>query len=571
MNESDNVKNPARFRWLVPLILLAGALGLYLGTMSGGAFPGLPARSLAWHLWLDSGPTLLDSLWGRLVRLCVLLPGDSVALWMGRLSAVFGALVVALVAALMMRVRYALHDAHDPDEARRENQARLVAGLTAGLYVMLCIPFWILSTRSLPGAFHLLLLLAAVWLYSEYQRTGRVSRLYLFGLVYGVGITEFATFWIFAPVAALLIVRTMLQRAEFSWPVLLRTGLCLVPGLLLYPLNGWTLWSDPAVVLRGFASGWSVVWFIWRDQWHLIIHAPQTTGFLLVMALTLVPWGVLFLLRAKRPAWRYSAWQVFLRLVVLALAMGALFNAPFAPWHYFGMGYLMATPYLILAACAGYVAGEFWVMGQVREHRNAGIGQPLRSLLGGVGLLMPLAAVVAGVLNLPVADGRPGAILEEQAGDVLDNLQGRDVLLSSGVLDDSLRLLARQRGLDVTVVSLPLATSDVYRQHLTSRFPEPRQQALLGVGFNAFLRDFLGRDDGLLRTAALDHGETLREFGYLVPDRMLFRAEPSPEGIDWAALTSPRSSRSGRGWSIWPARKSTRAIPPMATVNICCA
>ncbi len=536
MNETDNTIPAARSRWLVPLVLALASLGLYLGTMSRGAFPGLPAKSLVWHLGLDSMPTLLDSLWGYLVRALAGLPGDSVALWVGVFSAVSGAICVALVAALMMRVRYQIHDVHDPDEVRREGMARLLAGVSTGLFTMASIPFWILSTRSLPGTFHLLMLLGAAWLFSEYQRTGKSSRLYLLGLLYGAGISEFATFWIFAPLAALLVVRAMLQRADFSMRVLVRTGLCLVPGLLLYVLNAWILWLDPVVRLRGFGSLLSVVWYIWRDQWHLIVDAPQTAGFLLIMALTVGPWGVLFLLRPKKPAWRYSAWQVFLRLVVLVVTLAVLFDLSISPWHFFGMSYLMVTPYVILAACTGTVAGEFWVMGQRRTHRNAGIGQPLRSAMGVLGALMPAAIVVAGALNLPVATGRPGAEIAAMAGQVVGDLQGRDVLLSNGVLDDSIRLLARRRGQELKVVSLPQTVAAPYRQYLARFFSEPRQQSLLQVGFSAFLQDFLADDEGLARTATLDLADPLREYGYLVPDHLVFRAELSEERIDLPAL-----------------------------------
>ena len=536
MNEPDLTNRPAWRRRLACLALAAAALALYLVTLSRGAFPGLPAQNLAWHLGLNPMPTLLDSLWGRLTRLCLWLPGGHVSAWVGLLSAVFGAACVGLLAALVMRLRYFLHDAHDPGEVRREGQARLLAGVTAGLFLMTSIPFWILSTRSLPGTFHLLLLLGTAWLFSEYQRTGRASWLYSLGLLYGVGITEFATFWLFAPLLVILVMRAMLQRAEFSWQVLTRMGLCALPGLLLYLLNGWTLWSHPAIPLRGFSSMWSVIWFIWRDQWHLIVRGPQTTGFLLVMALTAVPWGVLFLMRAKKPAWRYSAWPVGLRIVVMALAAGTFFNAPFAPWHIFGMSYLMVTPYLILAACAGYVAGELWVMGQVREHRNAGVGQPLRSVLGGVGLLLALAGAAAGFWNLRVADGRPGTNVESMVTQIVSDLDGCDVLLSNGALDDSVRLVARRQKQAVQVVTLPLTISAPYRQFLARMFPAPRQQSLLQVSFGAFLQDFLAEASNLQRTAALDVADPLREYGYLVPDHLVFRAMPTPEQVDLARL-----------------------------------
>ncbi len=536
MNETDNTTRPARSRWLLPLILASGAMGLYLFTMSRGAFPGLPAKSLAWHLGLDMAPTLLDPLWGFLVRFCARLPGGAVAFWTGLLSATAGAACVGLLAALMMRVGYSVHDPHDPEETGREGQARLLAGLTAGLFLMASIPFWVLSTRSLPGTFHLLMLLGAAWLFSEYQRTGKPSRLYLLGLLYGAGIAEFATFWVFAPMAALLVARAMLQRAEFSVRVLLRTVLCLAPGLLLYLLNGWMHWRNPTTALRGFGSMGSVIWYTWRDQWNLIAHAPQTTGFLMVMALTVAPWGVMFLMRSKKPAWRYSAWQVFLRLVVLAAAMAALFNAPLSPWHFFGMVNVMATPYLILAVCAGAVAGEFWVMGQAREHRNAGIGQPLRRAMGVLGALVPVAAVAAAIWNLPAADGRPGAEMEALIGQAVDDLRGRDVLLSNGVLDDNVRLVAWQRGQKLEVITVPQTESTIYRQYLARSFPAPRQQSLLQVSFGAFLQDLLAEDEGLLRTAALDLADPLREFGYLAPDHLVYRAEALEDRIDLPAL-----------------------------------
>ncbi|MDD4118135.1 MAG: tetratricopeptide repeat protein [Kiritimatiellae bacterium] len=544
MNEQDSTmhKDGERRRRLTVWALAAGSLGLFLATLSRGAFPGLPARHLAWHLGLDAAPTLLDSLWGRLVRLCALLPGESLAFRVGALSAVFAALCVALTTALVMRIRYPVHDPHDPAETGREGQARWLAGVTAGLGMMVCIPFWVVATRSLPDAFHLCMLLGAAFLLSEYQRTGRNGFLYGLGLLYGVGVTEFPTFWVLAPFAAVLVARAMLQRAAFSWRVVLRMGLWAVPGLLMYVWNGWTLWSDAAIRLRGFGSLWSVIWFIWRDQWHQIVHAPQTTGFLMVLVLTLVPWGVMFLMRPKKPAWRYSAWQVFLRLVVLAASLGALFNAPLSGWRIFGMHYLMVTPYLILAACAGVVAGEFWVMGQGREHRNAGIGQPLRRLMGVLALLIPFSALAAGWLNRPVADGRPGGEVEAMAGELLDALKGRDVLLTDGVLDDSVRVLARGRGLDLTVIGVPQMASKLHRDHLAERFTHPRQQALLQVGFSAFVQDFLSDDAQLRRTAAVELAGPLREFGYLVPDRLVYRVAPNEAETDLPSLVASQQA-----------------------------
>ncbi|NLB66516.1 MAG: tetratricopeptide repeat protein [Lentisphaerae bacterium] len=555
-----------RVRWLTAGALSLGALALYLVTMSRGAFPGLPAFSMSSHLGLDAGPSLLDSLWGRMIRLLAWLPGEGLACRASALSALFGALSVGLLTMMVMRIRYKLHDAYDPDECRRENQARWLAGVTAGLGAAISIPFWVASTRSLPDTFHVFLLLGAAFLLSEYQRTGRDGFLYALGLVYGVGVTEFATFWLMAPLAAVLVLRAMLQRASFSWRVVFGMLAWTVPGLLLYVWNGWTLWANEAVKLRGFQSAWTVIWYIWRDQWHQIVRAPQTTGFLIVVLITVLPWGVMFLMRPKKPAWRFSAWQVVLRLSVLIVAAGTLINAPGAAWRAFGMYFLLVTPYLILAACAGAVAGEFWVMGQVREHRNAGVGQPLRGALGKLGALMPLLLVGAGFWNLTVADGRPGSQVTAAVNHLLDALEERDVLLSPGWwderfrLDDVIRVQALDRGQDVVVIGMQQMTSKHQRDYLARRFTHPRQQALLQVGFRAFLQDFLADDANQRRTAILDMAESVREFGYLIPDRLIYRLTPDEPELDWAVLVESQRAF----WEImeaWGAEKLDEANP----------
>ena len=233
----------------------------------------------------------------------------------------------------------------------------MLSAVTAGLFMLFNIPFWVLATRSLPGTFHLLMLMVAVWFFSEYQRTGKTGWLYSLGLLWGVGITEFPTFLIFTPLAVVLVVRAMLQRAEFSWPVLIRAGLLTLVGLCLYLVNAWSLWADPVVRLRGFGSVGSVLWYIWRDQWHLIVAGP----FILVTVLVAFPWGVIFLVPRKKPAWRYTAWQVLLRLAVLVLGLLALFYldvftilAKLKPGLVkdlppLGLFFPLATPHLILA------------------------------------------------------------------------------------------------------------------------------------------------------------------------------------------------------------------------------
>ena len=105
MNDTEHTTQAARGRWLVPLVLAILACGVFGSTLSRSAFPGLPAKNLAWHLGLDSAPTLLDPAWGWLVRVSAALPGAAPAFWMALWSAICGAACVALLGALCSAVR----------------------------------------------------------------------------------------------------------------------------------------------------------------------------------------------------------------------------------------------------------------------------------------------------------------------------------------------------------------------------------------------------------------------------------------------------------------------------------
>ena len=538
-NANEIVDYPLRGRWVISTLLALAALGLYLATLSTGVFPGAPAKQLVWHLHLDAFPTLLDPIWGFLVRQCDRL-GDA-ALWSGVLSAVCGALCVFFLSALMMRVRYTVHEKEDPAEVTREEQARRLAGIVSGIALAVSVPFWIHATRSMPGTFHLLLLLLATWLFSEYQREGKTGTLYLFGFLFGIGIPEFATFILFAPLAAILVARAMLQRASFRWSTMVGTALCALPGIIvLYVLNASYLWNnDPSIPLHPLCPSLpAVIWRMMAEQWRLLAGAPMM---ILLFCMTALPWMILFLVRSKKAAWRYNFWQTLLRLAVLAAAVAAVFNTTFSPWHFLGMAFPLVTPYLVLAVCAGAVAGEFWVMGQSREHKAVGIGQPARKACGLLALLLPVAFAAAGVMNARIADGRAGAATAGILAQAVDSLDGRDLMLSSGVLDDAIRVSARTRHVPLRVISLPATGAETYLSFLSkTAFTEPRQRALLQVGFAAFIQDYLSSDAHLIRTAALDASDILRQFGYLVPDGLACGAVPTPDRADWDRILNEK-------------------------------
>ena len=521
----------------IGIVLFVAALLLYLATLSWVPFPGLPSFNLRLHLGLDIRPATNDLLWGVLVRLFARLPGLSAAGWTAVFSAICGAASVSLLGRLMSRVGYFIRNEPGPMSFNREAQARRLSGWVAGIYLACCIPFWMSATRTLPGAFHLFLLLQTAWFFSEYQHWGLRRHLGLVGLFYGIGITEFATFIVFLPAAIFLVCREMFRwRALRSWQSQMVVWGGLLLGLLLYPLQAYALFHRGAEteLIHSFWAAWGL---ILQQQGLLITDIRFHPGFPVIMFFSLVPWLILFAASCRSP-WFYERGQVAVRLIFVAGFLGISYNMTYSPWNLLGMDYLMLTPYVLLAGSMGYMAGEFWILGEIQQLLDYSWRARLRRhLSSALALVLPLAILGGGVSSWRKADGRTSRILDTTATDILNRLEGRDILFTVGILDDALCLAAWEQQRPVHLVSIGRASSPIYLRKLARGFDDPElKQALTRLDFGAFLEILLLSAQGAERTGIIDMPDLFREFGYLVPDGFIYRLEADREHDDLPRL-----------------------------------
>ncbi|MGD9782670.1 MAG: tetratricopeptide repeat protein [Kiritimatiellia bacterium] len=521
----------------IGIALFCVSLVLYLATMSWTAFPGLPTRMLATHLKLEFTPPATDSLWGLMVRVATHLPGLALPGWMGLASAVCGAASVALLGRLVMRVGYVIRNEPGVDSLRREAQARRLSGLVSGLFLAFCVPFWVASTRSLPATFHVLLLLSAAWFFSQYQLWGKRRHLLLLGFLYGAGITEFPTFIVFLPLAVFLAAReTFRWKAWSRWTDHLALWGGTLAGLSLYAFNAYVLYRR-GLPLELYDSPMAAWIQIARDQLALIFRIQYHPGFLVVMFLSLVPWLTLFAMSRRSP-WFYERGQVAVRLILAVGLLAVLYNATFSPWNLIGMGYLMVTPYVLLAVCMGYMVGEFWILGEINPLVDLFWNRHVFRRISSVFTVVLMLAVAGGVAhNWRIADGRPGAAIDKAAAEILDRLEGRDFVFSSGMLDDSLRLAIWTRRAPVFLVSAPRTSSPTYLKLLSYMISGEALSGPLREGnFGLFLENLMMSATGPGRTSIVDLPDVFREFGYLAPDGFLYRLEKNPGAVDVPAL-----------------------------------
>ena len=163
------------------------ALGLNLWGMNWHATAPVGTGYFVKHLGLDGSVPLTDLPWGMLVRQGWKHPPPTMEVTMALASAVFGALGVGLLTALMVRVGYPHPGYHAETSEKREEVARKLSGVTAGLFLALSAPYWWASTRAMPATMWMVAYLTIVWLFSWWQNSGRKLALGMWAFAWGAG------------------------------------------------------------------------------------------------------------------------------------------------------------------------------------------------------------------------------------------------------------------------------------------------------------------------------------------------------------------------------------------------
>ena len=132
--------------------------------------------------------------------------------------------------------------------ACRRRPSRPSPALVGGLFLAFCAPFWFVSTRAHPASFDVFLLLFSAWVLLRFTLDKTPALMYLFAFLYGLGITEFATFIVWAPVFGSLAAGGHVAGGPIArrlrscaWPG------CWMAGLLMYARRGRRVSRTPGL------------------------------------------------------------------------------------------------------------------------------------------------------------------------------------------------------------------------------------------------------------------------------------------------------------------------------------
>lgn len=545
--------SPSLTPWLGRGLFL-GSLLLYVLTLSPGFFPGASASFVAAHTGVNPFPPLVNHVWGWVIHLASLLPLGPMAVRVHLVGALSCAASVWFLFQIMLRLR---------QPASFENglprgvagRARLLSALVAALVLATAVPFWMVATRAHPLAFGLMLMLGAFHLLLRYGENGRMGFLNAAVLVYAIGINDFATLVLFLPVFGLLTLYYLHLHGRLRVGVVLRLlGLALL-GLAPQFIAAALYMRSDAYEWRMFSHYGQVLWYMWRDQYLLVIRGLPRVGWLTVGVVSLVPWVVVYVLGIGRRSASAGAWlgTAILCALLSVLSGLVLLNAVISPWSMTRDNPLLVTPYVLIAMWTGALAA-YWLATLQRPERGIWprIGQ-------GFAAVLVLALLALGVRNGALAEGRSGRWFAQYAREVVDRLDGRTMLISSGALDDLILLEARARGVPLEIINLRASQQLSYRRYVASLFDEPRYKSLAEVGVQPLLVEWFARGSNVAsRVGVLDVADLWMAAGLVGdPHGPLYLGRAPDQAPDADALAAENRAY----WASF-AEPLSRAQPP---------
>ncbi len=474
--------------------VLASVLGLtaltvYLATAGDGPFPGQPAALIAAHL--DAIPRLTPNfpVWNAAGAVLKALPVGGLAWRFNAFSAVCGALSVSLFFLVAVHWLQLMLVTAKEDAAWHRVGTRLAA-LCGSFYLLFAAPFWTVSNRAHILSLDSLLLLAAAGLLIRYVQTGRLRWLCALALWYGVGMAQSVAFIAFAPLVVGYTLVIMWRNGDLRPVRAAAAAACALVGLSVYLLAAWNFHGSAGYVHREYQGFWWILWYMWRDQYFMLSRSLPRVGWLVIVVLTIVPW-VTSLFIARRSLNQREDWSfVLLHLILFAVVTGALFNLKFAAWRVLGPSQIRTTPYLLNAAVFAYVVAYGFLL--PRLIRPAAPETPSeRWSLWALCALTPTAALAAVLvspwLNLAECDARQAEPINAYAREIVRALDGREWLVTDGLLDSHLLVAAHDAGVRLRTLDLGAGHNRVYMRHIADSFEGPRYKNLAQIGMLPFL------------------------------------------------------------------------------------
>lgn len=432
-------------------------------------------------------------------------------------------------------------------------QASVLGGLATATVLAFTAPFWLVSTRLYPHAFHLMLFLMIINMLLTYLHTGSSFALFPVVLLLTATCLENPLFFILLPIAGFFLIRTMEDNEQLAMHRMLGVIMVGIAGFLvaltcLYKAASYceliTSASDRLLLstfgetfLKNIISwipsyGWSytfvlflfpasIALFVFTNAFH-----GRRTPLLLLMEIGLGVTCIPAMLNLRKSLWgiaRMTSEIPLLPYVMTAFFVGLLF----------AVFYLMRDVFL----AHGDEDLEYY------EYRD----NPILCRIGSL-LCWPLAVLVCVTpfRNKVDVDPQVGTFVDSMSKDLYWTLGTRDWLINNSLFRYQIMMHAFNDRRNMCFVSTD-PVSDTYDatsiMDVVSRDPvfvpiRNRMMNAADVSPSSFISEWLARDTNACnRIAVFQRPEVWRENGYhAVPNGFFLKGIPKTQSLDLEAL-----------------------------------
>lgn len=505
---------------------------VYCLTLSVGAYPGQFAFYLTQDMGLFPRNAPDRPLWALVsLFLSRLSFGGDSALPFNLFSAICGAVGVFVIYWVARNaIVLCFHD--DREDPQKLLAARL-AGAAAGGALGFCSAYWTTATRGHWSSFQVFMLLFAAWLFFKILKNGGTRGTLIFCFLYGLGVVEYPTFIVFAPLFVSGLLLSIWRRKQLTPRYCVAMVGCAFAGLLLYVPAAAAFYHSPGYELKEYGGFHEVIWFMWRDQWWLISRGLPQQGWLLVLILTAVPW-LTGLAVAKRALGGEQDWSFrVLHVVITGVVIAVLLNAKIAPWSMLGTAKLLVFPYVLIASLFGYLVAYWffapgtWVESTAKRRKAATMGRVLAITAFLFVCWLPFR-------NFADGNGRHAGAVREFANDVIRSMGEKTWLITTGVWDPHLQIAADEQRKTVRLLDISRAHDEQYHVYLSRFFESPKLKSRLRIGLMPMLREWAVTDaDFESKCAAEGHPDVWIGLGFSpVPNLLVFDGTRDTDQLD---------------------------------------
>ena len=521
--------------------VMLAALATFGLTFSSYFYPGESASLFAQWMGMDALALPSHPFWASIVRLFA---GETYsAQTINVLSLVCGVLSAGMLSTLV--AFFVRNCVTGEDTIRHRETASNVAAVFAGFVFITSTAVWQGSThleyRMFETFFALLVFMPILLLHRLPNAVLPVAT--IVGAAAGVGIVEDA---IFLPLISVygfvLSVMAMRCGKKFYFPVglfLLSLGVSYVvysssvakAYLLLPEAEAGNMKSVGDVVSRMMLSQFAEM-KLWFSRFDPMLG--RRCPCFIVILLSVTPF-LLCGFAAKKSLNHNRTWSDYIFhagmtvCVILATATGISPESLLRP---FGIAPIATST--LVAATAGYIAA-YWYLVSFTKSQSQGVKQVsedmiLRTKLGKmIGGVFATILVFNALVNSFRCTGDPGAFADICAGEAIDKLEDRSWVVTDGLLDDHLRVVAASRKKNLNLVCLQRDMDEAYLKELAAlvrgkKLSSAAADLSLSVqlGVLPFLQDWFSGDTNVLKNVVI--------FG--VPDLWsMADCTPMPENI----------------------------------------